>query len=144
METDYYELRIGAGTPGEKWIKLDLDLDLSPRGTGYDSRFNFHLELYESGRRYSYRRNYTATYTPDNPNNPFAGGTFNYSGVLEYRTPSRYYRLESVASDLRYLQSCSSTFVGGTLSLTDSRGNRLILRYNGCNNVTAIYNGQPL
>ncbi|AWR85903.1 hypothetical protein [Meiothermus taiwanensis] len=144
LDTDQYELSFNTGTANQSGLKLDLDVDLNWRNPNYDIRYNFYFEAYKPGKRYSQRYNYTAEYVPDDPERPFVGGTFNYRGALEYRTPSRYYLLQGLATNLRYLRSCTSTFVGGSFSLTDSQGNRLDVVYNGCGNVTVTYNGEAL
>jgi|UniRef100_A0A7C3DIW4 hypothetical protein len=144
LNTDQYELSFNTGTANQSGLKLDLDLEINRKNPNYDIRYNFYLEAYKPGKRYSQRYNYTAAYVPDDPERPFVGGTLNYSGALEYRTPSRYYLLQGRATNLRYLRSCTSTFVGGSFSLTDSRDNRLDVVYNGCDNVTVTYNGEAL
>lgn len=144
LNTDQYELSFNTGTANQSGLKLDLDLEVNHKNPNYDIRYNFYFEAYKPGKRYSQRYNYTAAYMPDDPERPFVGGTFNYSGALEYRTPSRYYLLRGLATNLKYLRSCSDTFAGGSFSLTDSRGNRLDVVYNGCGNVTVTYNGEAL
>ncbi|RIH81960.1 hypothetical protein Mlute_02644 [Meiothermus luteus] len=144
LQTDQYELTLYPGTPSEVRIKLDLDLDLTQKNPGYDIGYNFYFEVYKQGKTYSQRHNYTLSYTPDSDENPFLGGTLNYSGNLEYRIPNRYYRLTIDAANLRYAQSCRVSFVGGRVVLRDSRGNQLAIVYNSCNNITATYNGQAL
>ncbi|MDW8090712.1 MAG: hypothetical protein RMI80_04735 [Meiothermus sp.] len=144
LDTDQYELTFNTGKPNESGIKLDLDVDVTRNNPNYAIRYNFNLEIYGDGKRFSTAYNYTATYAPDNAQTPFAAGTLNYEGALDYRTTTKWYRLRGKATNLKFSNTCKETFVGGSWSLEDTRGNRLLVQYNGCNNVTVTYNGEAL
>ncbi|WP_295395282.1 hypothetical protein [Meiothermus sp.] len=144
LDTDQYELTFNTGKPNESGIKLDLDVDVTRNNPNYAIRYNFNLEIYGDGKRLGTTYSYTATYAPDNAQTPFAAGTLNYEGTLDYRTTTKWYRLSGKATNLKFSSTCKQTFVGGSWSLEDTRGNRLLVQYNGCNNVTVTYNGEAL
>jgi len=144
VNTDQYELTINTGKSNESGIKLDLDVDVTWSNPNYAIRYTFNFEIYGSDGRFGTTYAYTATYVPDNAQTPFTAGTLNYDGSLDFRTATRLYRLSGRATALRFSHTCKETFVGGSWSLEDTRGNRLLVVYNACNNVTVTYNGEDL
>ncbi len=144
VDTDQYELTFNTGKPNESGLKLDLDVDVTWSNPNYAVRYNFNFEIYGSDGRFGTTYAYTATYAPDNAQSPFAGGTFNYEGTLDFRTTTKLYRLTGRSTGLKYSNSCKETFVGGSWRLEDTRGNTLQVVYNACNNVTVTYNGEAL
>ncbi|WP_240637067.1 hypothetical protein [Meiothermus hypogaeus] len=144
IDTDQYELTLNTGKSNESGVKLDLDLDVTWNNPNYAVRYNFNFEIYGSDGRFGTTYAYTATYVPDNAQTPFAAGTFNYEGSLDFRTATKLYRLTGKATDLKFSNTCKETFVGGSWNLEDTRGNKLLVVYNACNNVTVTYNGEAL
>ncbi len=144
VDTDQYELTFNTGTASESGIKLDLDVDVTWNNPNYAVRYNFNFEIYDSNGRFGTTYVYTATYAPDDAQVPFAAGTFNYEGSLDFRTKGKLYRLTGKTQDLKYSNTCKETFVGGSFSLEDTRGNKLVVVYNACNNVSITYNGEVL
>lgn len=144
VDTDQYELTFNTGKPNESGIQLDLDVDVTWSNPNYAVRYNFNFEIYGSDGRFGTTYAYTVTYAPDNIQTPFAAGTFNYEGTLDFRTATKLYRLSGKATNLKFSNTCKETFVSGSWSLEDTRGNKLLVIYNACNNVTVTYNGEPL
>lgn len=144
IDTNQYELTFNTGKANESGLKLDLDVDVNRNNPDYSVRYNFNFEIYGSDGRFGTTYAYTATYTPDDTQAPFAGGTFNYDGSLDFRTATKLYRLSGKATALKFSNTCKETFVGGSWSLEDTRGNKLLVVYNACNNVTVTYNGEAL
>lgn len=144
VDTDQYELTFNTGKANESGLKLDLDVDVTWSNPSYAVRYNFNFEIYGSDGRFGTTYAYTVTYIPDDAQTPFAGGTFNYDGSLDFRTATKLYRLSGKATNLKYSNTCKETFVGGSWSLEDTRGNKLLVVYNACNNVTVSYNGEAL
>lgn len=144
VDTNQYELTFNTGKANESGIKLDLDVDSTWSNPNYAVRYNFNFEIYGSDGRFGTTYAYTATYLPDDAQTPFAAGTFNYDGSLDFRTATRLYRLSGKATALKFSSTCKETFVGGSWSLEDTRGNKLLVVYNACNNVTVTYNGEAL
>lgn len=144
LDTNQYELTFNTGKSNESGIKLDLDVDVTWSNPNYAVRYNFNFEIYGSDGRFGTTYTYNATYTPDNIQTPFAAGTFNYEGTLDFRTATKLYRLTGKATSLKYSNSCKETFVGGSWRLEDTRDNTLQVVYNACNNVTVTYNGEAL
>ncbi|GIW35724.1 hypothetical protein [Meiothermus sp.] len=144
VDTDQYQLTFNTGKSNESGVKLDLDLDVTWNNPNYAVRYNFNFEIYGSDGLYGTTYTYTATYVPDNAQTPFAAGTFNYEGSLDFRTPTKLYRLTGKTTDLKFSNACKETFVGGSWNLEDTHGNKLFVVYNACNNVTVTYNGEAL
>ncbi|GIW24827.1 hypothetical protein [Meiothermus sp.] len=144
VDTDQYELTFNTGKANESGLKLDLDVDVTWSNPNYAVRYSFNFEIYGSDGRFGTTYAYTATYTPDNLEAPFAAGTFNYEGSLDFRTATKLYRLSGKATDLKFSSACKETFVSGSWSLEDTRGNKLLVVYNACKNVTVTYNGEAL
>jgi hypothetical protein len=144
IDTDQYELTFNTGKANESGLKLDLDVDVTWSNPNYAVRYNFNFEIYGSNRRFGTTYAYTATYVPDDTQTPFTVGTFNYDGSLDFRTATKLYRLTGIATNLKFSNTCKETFVGGSWSLEDTRGNKLLVVYNACNNVTVTYNGEAL
>ena len=144
VNTDQYELTFNTGKFNESGIKLDLDVDVTWSNPDYAVRYNFNFDIYGSDGRFGTTYAYTATYVPDNAQTPFTAGTLNYDGSLDFRTATRLYRLSGKATALKFSNTCKETFVGGSWSLEDTRGNKLLVVYNACNNVTVTYNGEAL
>lgn len=144
LDTNQYELTFNTGKSNESGLKLDLDVDVTWSNPNYAVRYNFNFEIYGSDGRFGTTYAYTATYAPDNAQTPFAAGTFNYEGTLDFRTATKLYRVSGKSTNLKYSNTCKETFVSGSWRLEDTRGNTLQVVYNACNNVTVTYNGEPL
>jgi len=144
LNTDTFQLILNSGRSNESGLILDLDIDLNLQNPNYSLRHNFNLTLYEPSKRSSLAYNYNTTYTPDDPENPFNAGTFNFNGTFDFRYNRKWFQLTAEGTGLKYSRNCSQSFVGGTVVIRDSRNNLLQITYNACNNVTAVYNGETL
>ncbi len=141
VETDEFELRAVNSQGQTSYLKLDLDVDITKQSSNYSVAYNFNLAAKdiigpENGITYTY----TATYTADNSDDPFAGGTIVYNGSKNFRGGSGSYTLNAIASNLRYTETCAIGFNGGSKTYTDSKGNVLRFVYNGCGDVSISFN----
>ena len=141
VDTDEFELRAINSQGQISYLKLDLDVYIIKESLSYSVAYNFNLAAKdiigpENGITYTY----TATYVPDDSNNPFAGGTIVYNGSKNFRGESGSYTLNAVANNLHYTETCARGFNGGSKTYTDNKGNILRFVYNSCGNVSISFN----
>ena len=145
VDTDEFELRAVNGQGQTSYLKLDLDVDVTKQTSNYSIAYNFNLAAKDiSGPEKGITYTYTVTYTPDNSNKPFAGGTIIYNGSKNFRGEAGSYTLNAITNDLHYSETCALGFDGGSRTYTDNNGNTLSFFYNGCGDVSVSFNNISL
>ncbi len=145
VNTDEFELRAVNSQGQTSYLKLDLDVNITKQSSSYSVAYNFNLAAkgfigLERGITYTY----TVTYTPDDENDPFAGGTFNYNGSKNFRGEAGNYTLSAVANNLHYSETCAIGFNGGSKTYADNKGNVLKFVYDDCGDVSVSFNNISL
>ena len=143
VQVTAFEFRAVSSNGDVVTLTLDLDFDLDKgAGNSYMAAFDFDFGISTPNGSGSIAYAFDHSYTPDDPLNPFAAGTFVLDGTLTFQRNARVYRLTRTSPGLHFSESCTLTaFDSGTVTHADSLGNTLVITYNSCGDVTATYNG---
>ncbi len=82
-------------------------------------------------------------YDPDDDNEPWKGGTFNFDGSLTASYENKDYNLDIRGENLHYSENSNCRYPdSGKLTITDGE-NTLIIEFS-CNTYAATFNGSPI
>jgi len=134
-----------SGPGASSSLRADGDLVLDTSSTPYtlDATYTFG---YSSGSASgSMTIDVHPRYTPANPGDPFAAGSFVLNGTISFSDGTHTYSLHRTSNNLTYdATTCANTFTGGTVTYEDGAGNTMTITYSSSCTATFTYNGQPL
>ena len=126
-------------------VTLHEIFDLTVASASYSVQYELEVNASSPTESGGLSENATATYTPDDPADPFAAGELVTDGQTTFTSDGKSYSLsEMTTPSLHYAAACSSDFDEGSAQYVDSESNTLTIVYHGCDDVTITYNGFPL
>ncbi|MBB6098650.1 hypothetical protein HNR42_002085 [Deinobacterium chartae] len=139
------DVRLSLGE-GDRLRSFDLDstFDLNTSGQTYSADSQLTVDYQTPRGSGSASSDYDITLTPDNASDPFEAGTVSVSGNLTFVRNGKTHVFTASSQNLHFRQSCDSGFDSGSIRYADNKGNTLTLTYQGCNQVTATFNGSVM
>ncbi len=131
----YYE---SYGQQTTSW-EIDALFDINRTGQNWGG----HIEYAFTYNNISWKWAWDFTYVPDNPSDPWAGGTLNFEGAFTLNYQNTTYSLTARGENIHYSRNSNCDYPdSGTLTVTDGT-NSLVVQFN-CDSYTATYNGTPV
>lgn len=141
---DNYTLGARTRQGDEGSLNLDLSIDVTANNPNYSVDYSVSLSGSGADGNGSIAYAYDAGYAPDNAEDPFAAGTFNYDGSLIFEGEDARYQLDALTTDLHYSETCTKGFDGGSKLYEDSENRRLEITYTGCVAASTSFEGSSL
>ena len=120
-------------------FSMDATYDVRKTQTSWDGHIKYSFTYNEV----SWGWEFDFTYKPDNQNNPYEAGEFNFEGKFSVSYQNNTYSLSVRGDNIHYSSSSNCPYPDqGTLRITDGTNN-LVITFS-CDSYVAEYNGIPV